>query len=138
MVCAEGEQCNPDIGACEPVAACMDDDLEDNDTMDGAAPVMPGASFDALQICAPDEDWYVIQADAGCTVVAHIDFVHDNGDIDMAIMDASQMLLDVSDGVADSEEVTLTAEVAGPLYINVFGYQGGANAYNMQVNVACP
>ena len=94
--------------------------------------------IEALQVCAPDEDWYVIQADAGCTVFVHIDFVHADGDLDLAIMDASQMLLDVSDGVTDSEDVTLAAVETGPLYINVFGFRGDANSYSMQVNEACP
>jgi hypothetical protein len=138
VICADGESCNPDTGACEAVVACVDDDQEDNDTLETAAPVMPGSAFEALQVCAPDEDWYVIQADAGCTVFVHIDFVHADGDLDLAIMDASQMLLDVSDGVTDSEDVTLAAVETGPLYINVFGFRGDANSYSMQVNEACP
>jgi hypothetical protein len=138
VICADGESCNPDTGACEAVEVCVDDDLEDNDTLETARSVDPGSSFQALQLCVPDEDWYVLQMDAGCIASVHLDFVHADGDVDLAIMDATQMLLDVSDGVTDTEDVTLTAAENGPFYINVFGYDGGANSYGMQVNVACP
>jgi hypothetical protein len=137
VACADGERCNPDSGQCESLPMCADDELEENDTQETAREVAPGSSYEALQVCAFDEDWYVVQLDQGCTLTVRIEFVHANGDVDMFV-DDGQGNSEISAGTDDFEEVSYTADATGPHYIGIYGFDGALNAYSMNVAVACP
>ncbi len=76
-----------------------------------------------LQICAADEDWYKVSA--GGTV--KIEFVHANGDLDLAAFDANGTRVDVSESTANTEDVTVPAGGT----VRVFGYSGARNAYKL-------
>lgn len=137
VACADGELCDPDSGECVAVPMCADDDFEDNDLMENAAAVEAGATYEALQICPFDEDWFTLNVDQDCTATARITFDGAAADLDMVIQDGSDGY-EGSYGVGDSEEVTLTAAAAGPMYIQVFGYDEGLAPYSLEVMVACP
>jgi hypothetical protein len=138
VVCEAGEVCDPDLGGCTPVAMCLDDRFEDNDLLENATPVMPAQMEQGLQICGFDEDWYSIQTDADCTVFARIEFLDANGDLDLAIQDANGDFFQYSNGADDFEEVSLTAFETGPIYIQIYGFDGSVNSYDLSVMVACP
>jgi hypothetical protein len=137
VACADGERCNPDSGQCEALPMCADDGFEDNDLMENAAAVEAGATYEALQICPFDEDWFTLNVDQDCTATARITFDGAAADLDLVIQDGSDGYQG-SYGVGDSEEVTLTAAAAGPMYIQVFGYDEALAPYSLEVMVACP
>jgi hypothetical protein len=76
-----------------------------------------------LQVCAADEDWFKIAA--GGTV--KIEFVHANGDLDMAAYDANGTRTMVSETTANNEQVTVPAGGT----VRVYGYSGARNAYKL-------
>ncbi|MEY3255704.1 MAG: hypothetical protein RLZZ29_835, partial [Cyanobacteriota bacterium] len=84
-----------------------------------------------------DEDWYKFTiADAGdYTHYAKIEFQHNQGDIDFELYNATGTQLKYSNGVSNSEEISLNGLVAGDYYLRVFGYNNATNPeYSLFVN----
>ncbi|HJL20417.1 MAG TPA: hypothetical protein RMH99_32420 [Sandaracinaceae bacterium LLY-WYZ-13_1] len=104
----EPESCDPAGGASRAVAA----------------PLAWGTSVDA-RLCADEEDWFRVDAESEITV--RIDFEHDDGDLDLELLDTDGASLGTSTSVQDTESVT----ASGPLYVRVYGYRGAANAYTI-------
>ena len=63
---------------------CVDDDIEDNDARDDAAPVAPGR-FEGLAVCPGDDDWYQVAACRGGLLSVTTRFSHAAGDVDLAL-----------------------------------------------------
>jgi hypothetical protein len=100
------------------------DALEPNDDRTSGDPVGPGTR-DGLAICAGDVDWFSIPAGGTAT----IEFSHAAGDLDMAGYDAGGVQVMSSQGMGDSEDVTVPAGGA----IEIYGYQGATGTYRLRV-----
>jgi hypothetical protein len=111
----------------EPVEPCTDDDLEDNDSVDDALPI-PFGDFEG-QACPWDYDYFEVTTPAGAELRVTLDFVHADGDVDLELVDARDVVLAQSAGVTDHEEVTWCAGSDDPLYARVSGYAGASNHY---------
>jgi len=107
-------------GGGGPAPACTDA-AEPNDGRT-AARAATGTVSD-LRICASDSDWFAPTA-AG---TVRIEFAHASGDLDLEAYDANGTRLTVSQGTADSEQVTVPAGGS----VRVFGYSGATNAYRL-------
>ncbi|WP_035367395.1 pre-peptidase C-terminal domain-containing protein, partial [Dolichospermum circinale] len=84
-----------------------------------------------------DEDWYkfTIAGAGDYTHYAKIEFEHNQGDIDFELYNATGTQLDYSNGVSNSEEISLDGLVAGDYYLRVFGYNNATNPeYSLFVN----
>src|SRR5688572_16933728 len=55
---------------------CVDDPLEDNDARDDAQPVVTADPVTAT-FCGEDDDWFVLDTLAGCSVLAELTFTQD-------------------------------------------------------------
>ncbi len=129
--CDAGEVCV--AGACEPVG-CLDDAFEDNDAAGGAAPLGTGARDD-LQVCADDEDWFAIDVCAGGTLTVALAFEHDDGDLDVELLDAAGDTLDTSNSSQDGEQVSYAPAGPETVLLRVYGFRGAHNAYAIDVDV---
>ena len=121
-----------DDAACPDLDAGDDDVFEDNDTQETAAAI-PAGDYDDLLITEADDDWFAVELCEDGVITATITFANIDGDLDLSLVDIDGSVVDFSDGVGDSEEVTATANVDTTAYIRVFGWRGAANAYSLSV-----
>jgi hypothetical protein len=112
------EYCELETGGGTP--SCTDAQ-EPNDGRTNARAV--SGTVSNLQVCAADEDWYKLAAGGN----VKIEFVHANGDLDMAAYDANGTRTDTSESTSNVEEVTVPAGGT----VRVFGYSGARNAYKL-------
>ena len=122
-----------------------DDDLEDNDTNATATVTTPGSSWNAIACSIDgeydhDNDVFVVNVAAGCTLYAEVLFANADGDLDMALTDATSGDLVGTGGQSedDNEEMTYTPTESTDVYISIFPYMSMGNAYVLNVNMACP
>ena len=113
------DEATPYCSLSAPAPACTDA-MEPND--DRTTAVAATGTVTGLQICAADEDWFKVPAG-----VVRIQFVHANGDLDLAAYDANGTRVAVSESTADSEQVTVPAGGS----VRVYGYNGARNAYTL-------
>jgi hypothetical protein len=114
---------------------CVDDDLEENDDFAQATVSLPG-SYPGLQVCGGDDDYYVVALAAGDTLEVDALFSHAAGNLDLALYDADQSLLAVSDSVTDDEHISYIVPEADDYLIRVYGFEGALNTYTLLLNVS--
>jgi Bacterial pre-peptidase C-terminal domain. len=96
------------------------DTLEPNDDRSSATAVGSGDSYDGLSIHdSTDEDYFAVPVADGETVIADIDFDHDDGDIDLELLSTTGEELDGSYSTSDGESVSHTAGESGTYYVYV-------------------
>lgn len=116
----------------------VDDRFENNDTLRTATRVrqLAGGRFDGVM--ADVHDFYRLDLTgvpaSGSSMT--VDFVHADGDIDVALRDASGKVLTASDGATDQETLLLGGLRPGTYYVDVYGYGEGYNpAYTLRSDV---
>ena len=93
--------------------ADLDDGLEPNDTCSTAIPLGPGV-YPGLFVSRTDRDHYEIEVDPGQTLVAEIDFVTIDGDLELFLFDglgecvASNLASTLTYGISFSDGELLT------------------------------
>ena len=122
-----------------------DDDLEDNDTNDTATAATPGSTFNAISCSIDgeynhDNDVFVVNVEAGCTLVVDAIFTNADGDLDMAMTDATSgdMVGEGGQSEDDNEQMTYSPSETTDVYVSIFPYMSMGNQYVLNVNVACP
>ncbi|MEW5855245.1 MAG: PPC domain-containing protein [Myxococcota bacterium] len=115
---------------------CTDDAFEDNDTSAAATAVTPGSRNG--QVCSGDDDYYRITLGAGETIQVDVLFTDADGDLDLRLRDSNQAVVASSTSTNDDENLTYTAATGGTFYIQVYGWQGAANDYVMNITVTQP
>ena len=113
---------------------CEDDTFEPNDSSESPAPLDPG-SYDDLQICPRDDDWFAVQVDQGEIIDLLVLFDHNAGDIDVSLRDPSGALIGFSVDTDDDEEITLRAQTTGTYLVRVYGFDGATNSYAMALDI---
>ena len=133
-----GDGCAPDCTVEQP-AACEDDDQEPNDNRDEPAEVTAGR-YEGLQICAEDEDWYLIHVCQGGTLTVNVLFSDADGDLDLTLVSEAGFELDSSSSVTDNEMVRwANAGDDTPVRLQVFGWNEAENSYRMSLTIiGCP
>jgi hypothetical protein len=123
----------------DDLLACPDDDVhEDNDTAETATEIAAPSSTKGIICGDTDDDFFRVAVGPGCTVTAELVFEHDDGDLDLRMLDAGGASLDTSLSTGDSEIVTSTLVNAGNVTLRVDGFQSAENAYVLRVDVDCP
>jgi hypothetical protein len=89
-----------------------------------------------LSIDAPaDTDYFHFTASTAGAAVITVRFSTAQGDLDFAIYDSAQQLVNVSSGTGDVESLTLTVVPGAAYYVHVYGYAGDTNpAYELSVD----
>jgi hypothetical protein len=107
--------------------------MEPNDTRATARPdwqpLMP------LEICPGDEDWFLINLQAGQSVRAEMFFSNAVGDLDMAFFGPGGAQLSSSTSVSDTELITWAAQFAGAYRLRVYGFNGATGPYDLALEV---
>lgn len=109
-----------------------DDVYEDNDALPQAADLgAPDAPRTVENLHLLDTaDWFHFRLAraGGVDSTVRINFQHNAGDLDLGLYNPSGTLVRRSDGVANSEQISLDGLGAGEYYIKVYGYQGAHNS----------
>ncbi len=95
---------------------------------------------DNLSITANDTDWFRFEIDAkgGVSDAAGITFNHQQGDLDIELYASDgTTLLDSSQGVGNTESISLNGRNAGVYFLKVYGY-GGATNSEYSVAISAP
>nr|CRH05347.1 protein of unknown function [Candidatus Magnetococcus massalia] len=105
---------------------------EDNNSMESATDlgvITESKSISNLSITDEDQDWlrFELSESGDHADLITIDFEHDQGDLDMRLLDADGELLGLSNSVEDYEALSLDGLDAGLYYLEVYGYHGVAN-----------
>ncbi len=112
-----------------PVVEVCGDEFEPNDA---TAKVLTAGTY-AARICAGDVDRFQIEVPAGKTLRAVATFVHAEGDLDVKLFDAGNVLVETSDGTTNEETVASTG--SGRFVVQIFGYGQAANAYSLALTL---
>jgi hypothetical protein len=109
-----------DVSIDEAAPTCIDDGLEDNDTLDTARVI--GGSTAALRVCTGDDDYYEFALGAGDTLTVLAEFADAEGDIDVRILNGAGAV--VASGVTtdDDEILEYVAVEAGTYFVRVSLY----------------
>jgi len=84
-----------------------------------------------------DVDWLKFELSGQGTSQNYIgiDFDGSLSDLDIALYNAANQLIDDSSGVGDTEVISLSGLSAGTYYLKVNGYDGSTCQYNLTINV---
>ncbi len=127
--CTEAEPiCDVNTNRCK---TCTPDAFETNDTLEQAIPAQTVGGN--LNTCG-GPDFFVINANAGQTITAAVNFSHMVGDVDMRLYNPEQSQVASSAGTEDIESIEYLVEISGPHFIEVYGYNGVYNDYTMSVS----
>lgn len=108
--------------------------FEPNDDRASATPLGSGATEDGLTISTVfDEDYFAVETEAGETVTVDTTFDHTDGDIDVALLNASGGQVAIAQSATDDEEIEYTADRTGVYYVVVYGFAGAENDYDLSV-----
>lgn len=122
--------------------ATPDDEFEPNDSsaqpLDYGAVPQDWVMIQPTLILADQHDWFRFSTTTAPPEGSHvrIEFEHEDGDLDLCVYRGNQTLIGCSEGVGDSEEVSLAGEAAGEFYIDVYGYGGVFNPdYSLTIDL---
>ncbi len=124
-------------------AALVDDAYEPNDSQSAAknlGTITTPTTISNL-VMADAADWFRFNMSAKGATSSNVTlaFEHAQGDIDLALYNSFGQRLRLSDGVTNSERVSLSGLAAGNYYIKAYGYRGATNpAYSLTVNIGTP
>jgi lysyl endopeptidase len=114
-----------------------DDNSEQNDTC-GKAKGLKQGKVSGRIVKLLDSDWYKISVPAHKTITVHLDFSDANGDVDLAgFGGCGSDPLDVSDGIGDEEEISLTnsGTRAATAIFQVFLANDTRNSYSITTSI---
>jgi len=132
-------------GACGDVVTgeCQDGGFEPNESKDDPT-LLAAGTYQALEICAADEDWYRVDVPQGTLATVGLDFAHDEGDLDLLAYDgagnflgARYMLQNYSGYYRSNEtnteylSVMAGSEGARSYLFRVRGYKSAVNPYKL-------
>lgn len=104
--------CAPGLGCADATCMCSDDvGFEPNDLCTVATTLDTGV-YNGLTVCpGGDEDWYLIEVEAGKTLQAEIVFENGDGDLDLYLHQASNCAGYLASSVShsDNEKITYTS-----------------------------
>lgn len=83
---------------------CIDNTLEPNES-DTGAPNLPAGTYDNLRICPGDRDYFGVIIPQGYALTARATFSHAQGDLDLALTDASRQTVARAFSSSDNEEL---------------------------------
>ncbi len=117
--------------AAGPAGNCPDA-YDGNDSRATAA-LLGAGSYAELAVCDDIPDWFEIDATDGARLTVSIAFADADGDLDLEAYDADGTQLAQSNSSSDDETINLTKQ--GRVWIKVYGYQGDANGYRLDIAV---
>lgn len=114
-----------------------DTPLEANDLGFVVASLMPGVwgNLGPAGLDGDDEDWYRFSLTQAAEVIVQLGFFHHEADLELALLnDTGTVLLAVSEGVTNKEEVALEL-AAGDYLVRCYRSSGGTANYQLAILV---
>ncbi len=108
-----------------------EDIYEENDDFWSANQTGPGFY---PNLCQGDDDWFNISIGVDEIIKVSLEFDGYQNDIDLQLLDNSQMILDSSYGVDNYESVAWISYVPQSVYIRIYGADN-SEAYNMTIEI---
>jgi hypothetical protein len=120
-------------------AALVDDAYEQNDTITTAKNLGTlTASLTINNLVQADaHDWYrfSLPKTAASSASISLEFLHSQGDLDLELYSSYGYRLQISQGITNSEAISLAGRAAGTYYVHVYGYRGATNPnYSLSIN----
>jgi len=112
-------------GTCTTPPECDADANEPNDEANTATAITSGTTFEGLTICQ-EEDWFSFRAFAGDEVDIMLTFVHDEGDLNLQLVDPEGNVLQLSASTNDDEVIQRSVNATGQHWLRVFSPNRGA------------
>lgn len=127
--------------AADALAALADDAYEQNDTRATAANLGTLTATKTINnlVQADANDWYKFNVTSAPTTGSSvtIGFTHAQGDLDLELYNSAGTRLRISQGITNSEAISLDGFAAGTYYVRVFGYRGTTNPnYSLAINLS--
>jgi hypothetical protein len=121
-------------------AALVDDSYEQNDTRATARSLGTLTSSQTINnlVQADANDWYRFTTTRTGSSASSVSlaFLHSQGDLDLELYNSAGTRLRVSQGINNTESVSLGGLAAGTYYIRVYGYRGVTNPnYGLGINL---
>jgi len=131
-----GGQCVPEgmICASEEVVECTDDEWEElSDSVSSAPTYTLGSLLDGW-ICPYDDDYYAVHLEAGSEYdLLMLGDGETEADLDVALLDATEMVLSSSTGMTSEEAFLARIDTSGTYFIHVFGFWGARGGYSFEM-----
>jgi hypothetical protein len=115
------------------VSGCVEDRFEPDSRT--APQLLPPGRLDAMQLCAGNDDYWQFEVRPGMQATIRLEFSHAMGDVDVTLHRADFTQIAVSEGVTDQEVLTYTATTPETLIVRVYGYDGVANSYAIDLQL---
>ncbi len=122
--CEEGTFCINEF--CEAPPECEDDEFEDNDEYDDGGLLAEGVYTDIVS-CPYDEDFFKVVADANHSLTVTVDFLHEDGNVELEIFNTVGVLFARRISSDDDESITVNIGTTGVYTIRIWqdaGTQG--------------
>lgn len=124
------------------VACDKEDDLSPNHSAADATTVEGGTlEAEALYVCADTDDWFRVEARAGQTLTASIQFADRIGDLDLYLLpegtDDLEAAVAASGTREDVEELTYVVPADGVYFVVVDGFDGSVGVYGLSIGLSC-
>ena len=117
----------------EPEPTDPNDPFEPNNSRERAF-VLEAGNYTGAQISEADVDWFTFQPPTGATVRVTINFVDEDGDLDLKMFEGDEQVDSSTSWSSDRETVDSTFDGTEPLYIKVFGYEDAKGPYTIDVS----
>jgi hypothetical protein len=101
--------------------ACVDDELEDDDTPRAAATILPPQVLNA-RLCPADDDHKVIWLAQGARLNVTAEFAHQEGDLDLELLSPTGEVLSSSRSETDNEALGIEIRAGGWYTLRVLGF----------------
>jgi len=124
-------------------SALVDDSYEENDTRATARNLgtLTGSTTLSNLVMADGADYYSFTITSAATSAHSItmNFTHSQGDLDLRLLNSSGTILKRSEGVSNTETVSLSGLAAGTYFIQAYGYRAVTNpSYSLTINTPGP
>lgn len=119
------------------VSAFRPDDIyEENDRIADAAPITidPNTTVSITDLWCGDEDYFKVYLEEGDSLYLEIDFIHENGDLDLSMYNPSYEVIAYSRSNTDNEACSFQNVLREQWYfIGVVGFCEAKNSYSLSV-----
>jgi membrane-bound inhibitor of C-type lysozyme len=113
-----------DIRLSQPITQCIDDVLENNDSLLEASTLVDG-QLPGVHLCAGDDDYFEVDVTTDEMLTVDAYFFEPEGDLVMELVDADGQLVEFSTGTDGHEVLEFLPTMDETLYLRVFTGRNG-------------
>lgn len=117
-------------GSVEIIVTWGDDRFEENDIQEDAAAIWEYHFYEDLYVSIADDDWYSIDLSADSVSII-CQFLHENGDINVDILDPHGNVLRSAQSETDHEVFSYIVDELDTYYIHVYSLSNKSSRYTL-------